>query len=223
MIHWQGIMRRWCFRFTKKRQKRWFLYLARRFIFSLKQLVEYVYSQKDLLRKFLRQIAVKTLTDVFTNLLAVECTKFEAKIEEYKVKRETLLWNNFLFRSWKLKLWRNFCKFYLPQKIQRLNYKIKIKIMLPQEVRNSASIITHILRRYSLIWDGIDMLNFFLRPENILCYFDHLKTKVIWKKILFFKKRKQKGCNRKYILEIISILANYYCPFEDETSLVFFF
>ena len=44
-----------------------------------------MYAQKDLLEKFLRQITVKTMTEIFVHFVAVECTKYDEKNEGYKV------------------------------------------------------------------------------------------------------------------------------------------
>lgn len=43
---------------------------------------------------------------------------------------------------------------------------------------HAASLIITILKKYSLIWDGTEMLNFFLKADNIRKYFEKLKDPV---------------------------------------------
>jgi len=54
-------------------------------------------------------------------------------------------------------------------------------------VGNASFIITHILKRNSLIWDGSSMLNFFLSNENVRKYFDELKLNVIYQFFILLK------------------------------------
>lgn len=62
-----------------------------------------------------------------------------------------------------------------------------------QKVGHVASLILTILKKYSLIWDGTEMLNFFLKAENIRKYFEKLKDPVKIEFVIFFKSKNRKA------------------------------
>lgn len=68
--------------YRKKTKEVFFIFFEKS---NFMKLIEYVYSREDLMKKFLKFLNLRSMSEIYLNFLAVECTKYDEKNEDFKV------------------------------------------------------------------------------------------------------------------------------------------